>query len=208
MAIDLVILHYTGMHTAVAALDRLCNPQTSVSAHYLIAEDGTVFRLVKEAKRAWHAGAGHWCGATNINDRSIGIEMVNPGHEIGYRAFPEVQMVALERLLKNILSRHPISPARVVGHSDVAPTRKQDPGEFFNWQRLAAAGLAIWPERLDEAAPFADLPHLLTAIGYDPLAPLRDVITAFQRRFVPGLVTGIADATTRATIAAVYRIPA
>ena len=115
-------------------------------------------------------------------------------------------MVALEGLLQNILSRHPISPARVVGHSDIAPMRKQDPGELFNWQRLAAAGLAIWPVRLDAPAPIADLPRLLTKIGYDPLAPLKDVVTAFQLRFLPALVTGIADTDTRATIAAVYRI--
>ena len=127
---DIVILHYTGMHSAEAALHRMCDPAAEVSAHYMINDNGTVFRLVAEENRAWHAGVSYWQGATNINDRSIGIEIVNPGHDLGYRPFPDAQMLSLKILLRNIIQRHGIVPARVVGHSDVAPARKKDPGEL------------------------------------------------------------------------------
>ena len=137
VSIDLVVLHYTGMPTARSALARLCDPAASVSAHYLIEEAGAIHRLVAEERRAWHAGVASWMGATDINDRAIGIELVNPGHAFGYRSFPDAQMDALEALLATILARHDIPPHRVVGHSDVAPMRKQDPGELFDWQRLA-----------------------------------------------------------------------
>ncbi|MEE8516213.1 MAG: N-acetylmuramoyl-L-alanine amidase [Alphaproteobacteria bacterium] len=143
--VDMVVIHYTGMETAEAALARMCDAQAKVSAHYMIGEDGTVWRLVAEADRAWHAGESRWAGHRNINDISIGIELVNPGHEFGYRPFTPAQMAALIGLGREIVARHPIPPARVLGHSDVAPQRKQDPGELFDWAALAEAGLGLWP---------------------------------------------------------------
>jgi N-acetylmuramoyl-L-alanine amidase len=203
-SVDMAILHYTGMQTAAAALDRLCDPVAKVSAHYVVEEDGAVWRLVAEESRAWHAGVSHWAGATDINARSVGIEIVNPGHEFGYRSFPEAQMAAVEELLGGIVARHRIAAARVVGHSDVAPSRKQDPGELFDWPRLARAGFAIWPDKMPETAPpLSDVPALLARIGFDPDAPLADVVAAFQRRFVRDAVSGEADDRTRRTIAAV-----
>src|SRR3954467_5121679 len=143
-AIDMLVLHYTGMQTAEPALARLCDPAAKVSAHYTIDEDGTVYAHVPEDRRAWHAGVSHWAGISNVNARSIGIELVNPGHEYGYREFPEAQIAALIELCGGILQRHPIPAARVLGHSDVAPARKEDPGELFPWQRLAKAGIGVW----------------------------------------------------------------
>lgn len=205
-AIDMVVLHYTGMKTGAAALERLCDADAKVSAHYLIEEDGTSYRLVAEDKRAWHAGFSHWAGATDINDRSIGIEIVNPGHEFGYRTFPEAQMEAVETLLAAILRRHPIPAHRVVGHSDIAPSRKQDPGELFDWQRLALQGLSVWPTEFPPPADAANAMKLLAAIGYGPDADPAVVVTAFQRRFVPRSVTGMLDDATLAMIAAVHAI--
>ena len=204
--IDMVVLHYTGMKTGKAALDRLCDPDAKVSAHYLIDEDGTAYRMVAEDRRAWHAGFSHWSGAININDRSIGIEIVNPGHEFGYRPFPEAQMEAVEELLAQIVARHRISPARVVGHSDIAPTRKQDPGELLDWKRLADKGLSIWPAEPGNTIEMADARRYLSNIGYDPDAPLADVVTAFQRRFVPAGVSGALDDKTRVIITAVHAL--
>ena len=206
IAVDMAVLHYTGMKTGAAALDRLCDPDAKVSAHYLIEEDGTSYRLVAEDKRAWHAGFSHWAGATDINDRSIGIEIVNPGHEFGYRAFPEAQMTAVETLLAAILRRHRIPARRVVGHSDIAPSRKQDPGELFDWQRLARQSLSVWPDEFPPAADPGEAMKLLAAIGYDPAADPADVVTAFQRRFVPQGVTGALDDATLGMIAAVHAI--
>lgn len=140
---SLVILHYTGMRTAEEALARMCDPAAEVSAHYCIDEDGTLYRLVPEDKRAWHAGVSIWKGETDINSHSIGIELVNPGHEWGYRPFTEAQYEALIPLLQDIMARYGIPPANVLGHSDVAPGRKTDPGELFDWARLAAAGVAL-----------------------------------------------------------------
>ena len=205
-SIDMVVLHYTGMKTGAAALKRLCDANAKVSAHYLIEEDGTSYRLVAEDKRAWHAGFSHWAGATDINDRSIGIEIVNPGHEFGYRAFPEAQMAAVETLLAAILRRHQIPAHRVVGHSDIAPSRKQDPGELFGWQRLARQGLSVWPAEFPPPADPANAAKILAAIGYDPAADPADVVTAFQRRFVQQSVTGKLDDATLAMIAAVHAI--
>jgi len=211
--IDLLILHYTGMPTATAALDRLCDPASEVSAHYLIEEDGTVWQLVEETQRAWHAGRGFWAGATNINDRSVGIELVNPGHEHGYRDFPEAQLAALETLCRAILQRHPISPARVLGHSDVAPERKQDPGELFPWARLAQGGIGLWP---DFATPVRLHPGTdsvravqrdLATIGYDtrPSGRLDTATTAavaaFQRHWRPANCDGGLDPETSRRIA-------
>ncbi len=141
---DMVVLHYTGMETAEAARDRLCDSDAEVSAHYLICENGRVWSLVDEDMRAWHAGAASWGPVTDINSRSIGIEFANPGHEFGYPPFPEAQMRALEELLAGILARHTIRSERVVSHACVAPGRKRDPGEKFDWRRLALGGLAVW----------------------------------------------------------------
>jgi N-acetylmuramoyl-L-alanine amidase len=188
-AIDMLVLHYTGMTSAEAALDRLCDPAAKVSAHYLIDEDGTVYALVPEDRRAWHAGVAHWAGQSDINSRSIGIELVNPGHEFGYRAFPEPQIAALIPLCHSILVRHPIPSARVLGHSDGAPARKQDPGELFPWARLAKAGIGLWPEKRESELG----PEALARFGYDPAAPQDKVIIAFQRHFRPRLLDGVWD---------------
>jgi N-acetylmuramoyl-L-alanine amidase len=204
--IDLVVLHYTGMVSGAAALNRLSDATAQVSAHYLIEEDASIYRLVAEHKRAWHAGFSHWAGATDINDRSIGIEIVNPGHEFGYRPFPEAQMAAVETLLAEILARHAIPANRVVGHSDIAPSRKQDPGELFDWQRLAARGLSVWPVEISAPAKAENAMTLLSQIGYDPAADAADVVTAFQRRFLPDNVNGNLDERTLAMIASVHAI--
>ena len=194
--IDMLVLHYTGMAGAAAALDRLCDPAAKVSAHYVIDEDGTVHALVPEDRRAWHAGVSHWAGASNINSRSIGIELVNPGHEFGYRAFAEDQIAALIPLCHSILVRHPIASARVLGHSDVAPARKEDPGELFPWARLAKAGIGLWPQKRE-----SDLgPEALARFGYDPAAPQDKVITAFQRHFRPKKLDGVWDAECAAIL--------
>lgn len=143
--IDMLVMHYTGMQTGEAALARLCEAAAKVSAHYLIEEDGRIFQMVDESKRAWHAGVSYWRGHTDINARSIGIELVNPGHEWGYRPFPQAQMESLVWLSKGILARHPIPPENVVGHEHVAPSRKQDPGELFDWEFLGKHGIGLWP---------------------------------------------------------------
>lgn len=204
MPIDILLLHYTGMESAQAALDRLCDPAAGVSCHWLIEEDGTVWQLVDEQHRAWHAGVGYWAGETDINSRSIGIELVNPGHEFGYRPFPAAQMQSLAALARDILSRHPIPPHRVLGHSDVAPERKLDPGELFDWQWLAAQGVGVWP--VGEAAepsrdPAGDLRRIGYRVGED--GPDRAVITAFQRHFLPENVSGDFDRQTLDRLCAV-----
>jgi N-acetylmuramoyl-L-alanine amidase len=187
--VDMLVLHYTGMKSATEALDRLCDPAAKVSAHYTIDEDGTVYVHVPEARRAWHAGVGHWAGASDINARSIGIELVNPGHEFGYREFPDTQIAALTTLCHSILMRHPIPSWRVLGHSDVAPARKEDPGELFPWGQVAKAGIGLWPQAiasdLDATA--------LARFGYDPDAPQDKLITAFQRHFRPKKLDGLWD---------------
>lgn len=208
--IDMLVLHYTGMESCEAALARLCDPVAEVSAHYLIDEDGAVYRLVAEEKRAWHAGVSCWAGARDINSRSIGIELVNSGHEHGYRGFPVLQMQALAELCLQILSRHPIPPQRVLGHSDVAPGRKRDPGELFDWQWLAGQGVGIWPDQItpDTALrpDISDLQTNLARFGYEvPQTGIygvqtRAVITAFQRHFRPSSVDGVADAETAAIL--------
>ena len=141
-AIDMVIIHFTGMQSAQAALQRLCDPAAEVSAHYVIDEDSKIYQLVDETMRAWHAGVSEWAGTSNINSRSIGIELVNPGYEWGYQAFPPAQIDALIALLQEILPRYAIPPTHVLGHSDVAPARKQDPGHLFPWAQLNQAGVA------------------------------------------------------------------
>lgn len=191
----MLVLHYTGMPSAQAALDRLCDAQAQVSAHYLIDEDGHVYPLVEETRRAWHAGQSFWRGESDINSHSIGIELVNPGHEFGYRPFPTRQIAALTLLCHDILTRHPIPARNVVGHSDIAPQRKQDPGELFPWQQLAAQGIGVWPQA--QEAPHRDVVDCLKLWGYD-VSESHAAVTAFQRRFRPAQIDGkIDDETAR-----------
>lgn len=199
---DMLILHYTGMRSAQAALDRLRDPAARVSAHYVVEEDGAVWRLVDETRRAWHAGVSCWRGHTALNDRSVGVEIVNPGHEWGYRPFPALQMAAVCELCLGILRRHPIPPRNVAGHSDVAPDRKEDPGELFDWPGLAANGVGLWPapQHLDSAAD--DVPAALRAIGYGE-GDLATTLRAFQRHWLPGAISGRADDATRTRLHAV-----
>jgi N-acetylmuramoyl-L-alanine amidase len=205
-AVDCLILHYTGMKTGSDALERLCDPEAKVSAHYLLHEDGRIVRLVDEGKRAWHAGVSHWQGRERLNDCSIGIEIVNPGHEWGYRPFTEAQYQTLERLCPEIMTRWSIPSARVLAHSDIAPDRKEDPGELFNWRRLAKSGIGIWPED-GEGAPRSmdETIRQLHEIGYGLPEPGDDRSTicrlaAFQRRFRPERVDGEMDRQTLARL--------
>jgi N-acetylmuramoyl-L-alanine amidase len=214
---DILLLHYTGMQSGAAACERLCDASAKVSSHYLVYEDGRIDQLVPELRRAWHAGVGSWKGETDINGRSIGIEIVNPGHEFGYRDFPQAQVEAVVALCRDILARHDIPPARVLAHSDVAPGRKQDPGEKFPWARLAAAGIGLWIE----PAPIGDgdalvptqrgeditmLQTMLAKFGYAAALTgiydeaTRDIVTAFQRHFRPARVDGVADRSTIETL--------
>ncbi len=201
-AIGMLILHYTGMRDAEAALKRLTDPEAQVSSHYLIDEAGVVYRLVDERRRAWHAGVSFWAGERDINSVSIGIELVNPGHEFGYQPFPEAQMTALIGLGRDILARNRIPPSRVLGHSDVAPARKIDPGELFAWQRMAKAGIGLWPAPAKGPTDAASVRAALAKIGYEVSAEgARDKLTwqslsAFQRRFRPAKIDGIADEET------------
>ncbi len=185
---SLIILHYTGMETAQGALKRLSEPDSKVSAHYTVDEDGSVYIHVDEDKRAWHAGYSFWQGETDINKISVGIEIVNPGHEWGYRPFTGAQMKTLIPLCKEIMQRWDIEPENVLGHSDVAPARKQDPGEYFPWHELARHGVGVWPVASDEDAVKAagiNIERALHDCGYDHRVKLRDNITAFQRHYVP-----------------------
>jgi N-acetylmuramoyl-L-alanine amidase len=206
MPIDMLVLHYTGMVSGRDALDRLRDPAAKVSSHYVVEEDGAIFRLVPEARRAAHAGVSHWRGHSALNGRSIGIEIVNPGHEWGYRGFPALQMAAVCDLCLDILARHPIPARNVVAHSDIAPDRKQDPGELFDWEGLARNGVGLWPVGDPAPPPEDTVPALLAAIGYRTDLPLPVLLTAFQRHWVPGRADGIADAPTRARLAAVVSL--
>lgn len=215
--IDMLLLHYTGMETGEAARERLCDASAKVSAHYLVEEDGRVLRLVPEERRAWHAGVASWRGQSDINSCSIGIEIVNGGHDFGYPDFAAPQIAAVEALCLDILARHEIAPARVLGHSDVAPERKADPGEKFPWARLAKAGIGHWVapqdivdgpvlQRGDRGDTVAELQFQLADYGYgiEVLgvfdAKTEAVVKAFQRHFRPALVEGIADVSTVATL--------
>ena len=202
-SIDVLMLHYTGMRTAQAAIDRLRDPAAQVSSHYVVDEDGAVVRLVPEISRAQHAGISYWRGVRGLNDTSIGIEIVNPGHEWGYRPFPPVQMSAVRDLCLAILSRHAIPARNVVGHSDVAPNRKQDPGELFDWRGLAADGIGLWPAPDGDEA--LDARAALTAIGYDPAHDLAVTLCAFQRHWRPHIVGGDVDTETLRRLASVQR---
>jgi N-acetylmuramoyl-L-alanine amidase len=214
----MIVLHYTGMATAEAALERLCSldvPQ--VSSHYLVYEDGRIVQLVPEARRAQHAGISSWEGETDINSRSIGIEIVNPGHDGGYPDFPDRQIAAVIALCRDILRRRPVRADRIVAHSDVAPSRKQDPGEKFPWARLHHEGIGHWVEPAalgevlglslgDSGASVAELQALLAKYGYGIPSPgrfdqpMHDVVVAFQRHFRPARVDGIADESTIDTL--------
>ncbi len=199
MPIDTLVLHYTGMKSARAALERLCDPASQVSAHYVVEEDGTVWRLVEEECRAFHAGVSFWRGHAALNGRSIGVEIVNPGHEWGYRPFPPDQMRAVATLCQGIIARHPIPPRNVVAHSDIAPDRKQDPGELFDWKFLARHGIGLWPDHANNTGGEAQT--LLAAIGYDTRR--QGCTAAFQRHWHPTRTDGIADPETIARMAAV-----
>lgn len=177
---DLVVIHFTGMVSAALSRARLCDPAAAVSAHYLLDETGETWALVPEERRAWHAGAGRWGAADDINSRSIGIELQNRGDH----PYPHPQMLALERLLEGVLARWSIPPERVIAHSDCAPTRKVDPGPRFDWRRLARSGLAVWPEPGVQADPEA-LPGALHRLGYDPGVPPDCLLRAFRLRFRP-----------------------
>lgn len=195
LPISMVVLHYTGMRTAGEALARLCDESSQVSAHYLIDEEGEVTNLVPEEKRAWHAGSSYWRGITDVNSASIGIELANPGHEWGYRPFPEPQMDALLPLLADMIDRHDIPRANVVGHSDVAPARKTDPGEYFDWARLGELGLALEIPKA-KMNLFYDNPGAfylgMERFGYD-IIDGRAAVTAFQRRWRPEYIDGEID---------------
>jgi N-acetylmuramoyl-L-alanine amidase len=200
--ISMVVLHYTGMKDAASAIDRLREPEAKVSCHYLVAEDGQVLRMVAEDKRAWHAGRSYWRGIRDVNSSSIGIEIVNPGHEFGYQPFPEEQMNSVLRLVADIVDRYDIPRANVVGHSDVAPARKQDPGELFDWTKLAKFGLALSRPTKNLMDPHWTDGGFLLALerfGYDVTEP-KAAVTAFQRRFRPELLDGEIDGEVRAIL--------
>ena len=217
-AVDMIVLHYTGCPSAESALLWMCSPESQVSAHYLVDTDGEIIQLVDEAARAWHAGAAFWAGERDVNSFSIGIEIQNTGHLEGAPPpYPEAQLAAVEALVADIMARHSISPARVVGHSDVAPARKADPGEHFPWHRLAAKGLAldVAAARVtggavlapgDEGDAVRALQEDLRRAGYG-LEPsgvycpaTEQVVRAFQRRFRPARVDGLADVSTIETL--------
>jgi N-acetylmuramoyl-L-alanine amidase len=228
----MIVLHYTGMQGLKPALDILCDPDAQVSAHYVVDENGDVYQLVAEERRAWHAGVSYWQGERDLNSTSIGIEIVNPGHEFGYLAFPMAQIEAVIGLLDAVRSRWDILDCRILGHSDIAPERKQDPGEYFPWDLLSEHGHGLWPKdaddmeaRLQEMGPplglgdtglgVFSLQSALGKFGYESLAggpydqPTASIITAFQRHWLPELIgtdiEGRADARTRLKLLALLR---
>ena len=219
---DMIVLHYTGMQTGEAALERLRDPAAKVSAHYLVEEDGRVFALVDEARRAWHAGVSSWRGGSDINARSIGVEIVNPGHEFGYQSFTDNQIDAVLELLVEVRERWTIEDALILGHSDVAPRRKQDPGELFPWKRLAGAGHGLWAEPRAAPGPLLTpgesglgvmaLRGALRRLGYEVAGDgaydedLATVVSAFQRHWRQDRCDGLADGETRARLTAILRL--
>jgi N-acetylmuramoyl-L-alanine amidase len=218
---DMILLHYTGMQTGEAALQRLCTREAKVSAHYVVFENGRIVQCVPEAKRAWHAGVSSWAGETDINSRSIGVEIVNPGHEFGYPDYPLRQTAAVISLCKSIFTRRgPISAERILAHSDVAPSRKQDPGEKFPWELLSESGVGHWVRAAqldlegntlqpgDRGEPVTRLQRTLRSYGYGVVdtgtydETTHDVVAAFQRHFRPARIDGIADPSTLLTLRA------
>jgi len=219
---SMLLMHYTSMASAERAIAWLCAPESGVSCHYLVDEAGRITQMVPEAMRAWHAGEAYWAGERDINSASIGIEIANPGHDAGYPDFPEAQMQALEALSLDILARHTMPPQRVLAHSDVAPRRKADPGEKFDWARLARAGVGHWVEPAplagdvglgpgDESEAVSSLQRQLAAYGYEAepsgryCSQTKAVVTAFQRHFRPALVNGRADRSTMDTLERLVR---
>jgi N-acetylmuramoyl-L-alanine amidase len=213
----MLLLHYTGMESAEAALDWLTREESKVSCHYLVDEDGRITQMVRESERAWHAGQSLWSSETDLNSCSIGIEIHNQGHDFDYRDFPETQMRAVIALCGDILGRHAIPPHRVLAHSDIAPGRKRDPGEKFDWQMLAEAGIGLWvpPAEItddgalgpgDENPSVLEFQQQLAAFGYGVETTgtygkgLESVVQAFQRHFRPERIDGIADVSTRETL--------
>ena len=204
LPISMIVLHYTGMQDAASAIARLSDPEAKVSAHYLIAEDGQIVRMVGEDKRAWHAGRSHWRKINDVNSASVGIEIVNPGHEFGYRPFPVAQIDALIPLMQEITLRYRITRGNVVGHSDIAPARKDDPGELFPWERLARLRLALPSPTKNLMDPHWTDGGFLLALerfGYDVTDPVAAII-AFQRRFRPSNIDGIIDGECRSKLLA------
>jgi N-acetylmuramoyl-L-alanine amidase len=214
---EILILHYTGMASGAAAEDWLCDARSEVSSHYLVHEDGRIVQMVREADRAWHAGKSFWRGVTDINSQSIGIEIVNPGHQLGYRSFPRKQIAAVIALCQGIIARHGIRPEMVLAHSDVAPGRKVDPGEKFPWGVLARSGIGhlVRPSprlggpvlaRGDAGEGVEELQTMLSRYGYgiaitgdyDPATAT--VVSAFQLHFRPAKVDGVADRATVQTL--------
>ena len=202
-SIDMLVLHYTGMKSADEALNRMRDKEAKVSAHYMVDEDGIIFQLVDENNRAWHAGVSSWRGNSNINQRSIGIEIVNKGHEFGYTKFLQIQMEAVADLCTAILKRYQIPARNVVAHSDIAPTRKQDPGELFDWQFLAKQKIGLFPLAHSSLTPHPS--SLLADYGYD-ITDLPQTITAFQRHFRPQNISGIWDDECAKILAALLAI--
>ena len=219
---DMIVLHYTGMPTGEAALARLRDPEAKVSSHYVVEEDGRTFRLVPEERRAWHAGVSFWKGEADVNTRSIGVEIVNPGHEFGYRPFPDAQIAAVIELISDIRTRWMVEDDKIVGHSDIAPERKDDPGELFPWKRLAEAGHGLWVEppaapgaplgEGEEGAGVFALQAGFTRLGYDCApsgrfdAHTTAVVRAFQRHWLQTRFDGVADGDTRARLIALLRL--
>lgn len=203
LPVTMAVLHYTEMKPVEAALDRLCDPEAQVSAHYLITEAGEVVRLVAEDKRAWHAGASCWRGVRDVNSASIGIELDHPGHALGYRPFADAQIEALVPLLHRIVRQYDIPRANVVAHSDVAPARKVDPGELFPWDLLARYRLCLpRPDKLELGDPFPNDGAFTLALeryGYDITDPAK-AVEAFQRRWRPDRIDGVIDGETRAIL--------
>ncbi|NGN41007.1 N-acetylmuramoyl-L-alanine amidase [Mesorhizobium sp. CGMCC 1.15528] len=214
---DMIILHYTGMATGEAAEAWLCDPASEVSSHYLVHEDGRIVQMVRESDRAWHAGKSSWRGETDINSWSVGIEIVNPGHTLGYKAFPKRQIEAVIGLCGGISGRHGIVPERILAHSDVAPGRKVDPGEKFPWRILAQSGVGhfVEPARTrkglslksgDEGVAVEQLQSMLALFGYGiEITGIFDlsteiVVAAFQRHFRVSRVDGVADPATVETL--------
>jgi N-acetylmuramoyl-L-alanine amidase len=221
---DMIVLHYTGMRDNEAAIRQLCSPASVVSAHYVVLQDGFILQLVAESQRAWHAGVSSWAGETDVNSRSIGIEIANPGHDHGYPDFPKRQIAAVTALCRSIFTRHQIPADRVLAHSDVAPARKQDPGEKFPWKVLADSGIGLWvaPAPVTQTGPIyvlgetnpaiEEVQRLLARYGYGvtPTGYLdgntRDAIAAFQRHFRPVRVDGVVDVSTTATLKALLAV--
>ncbi len=223
--INMLVMHYTGMQTGEAAQKHMCDPIAKVSAHYMINEDGSIINLVPEAKRAWHAGISCWRGISSLNDTSVGIEIVNPGHEFGYRPFPKAQMEAVLGLSKEIIERHSIEARNVIGHSDIAPNRKQDPGEFFDWKMLASEGVGLWPNVKkmwkssdmiirpgEESVSTASVQKMLSDYGYHIRVDgfygpkTEDIIRAFKRHFVPEQLNAFWDKLADERIKALLKI--